>query len=390
MRKIKLGIVGLGRGSCAGEQIRRRCRFLEITAICDKNENVLRTRTASFGAADAGQKLSDERTFSMFEGGTYLSYDEMLQKGDIEAVYIATPIPAHAEMVIKALNAGKHVISEVVCAVTLEDCRRIQSAIKQTGRKYMLAEQYCYIRPWTIAFHMAQAGLFGEIYYAEGNYLMDFTNRSGYPYIGGWRQNIYHMHRGHVYITHSLGPLAKLFHEDLKSVSSMGSGSFPRHWGLRADNVTVLSIKTESGKLIHLKQDFLSPRPHDFLYYAFQGTKGAFEGTHSYHGAFEKSIQPMDQKVYLQGSGTSGKWRDLEEFADEFLPDYWKDVPAEFFDNGYDGGTVHMFDEFALSILNDTPVPISPEEALNWTAAGICSEQSSDQNGMPVEIPTFH
>ena len=96
----------------------------------------------------------------------------------------------------------------------------------------------------------------------------------------------------------------------------------------------------------------------------------------------------MDQKVYLQGSGTSGKWRDLEEFADEFLPDYWKDVPAEFFDN--DGGTVHMFDEFALSILNDTPVPISPEEALNWTAAGICSEQSSDQNGMPVEIPTFH
>lgn len=230
MRKIKLGIVGLGRGSCAGEQIRRRCRFLEITAICDKNENVLRTRTASFGAADAGQKLSDERTFSTFEGGTYLSYDEMLQKGDIEAVYIATPIPAHAEMVIKALNAGKHVISEVVCAVTLEDCRRIQSAIKQTGRKYMLAEQYCYIRPWTIAFHMAQAGLFGEIYYAEGNYLMDFTNRSGYPYIGGRRQNIYHMHRGHVYITHSLGPLAKLFHEDLKSVSSMGSGSFPRHW----------------------------------------------------------------------------------------------------------------------------------------------------------------
>ena len=58
MRKIKLGIVGLGRGSCAGEQIRRRCRFLEITAICDKNENVLRTRTASFGAADAKLPIS--------------------------------------------------------------------------------------------------------------------------------------------------------------------------------------------------------------------------------------------------------------------------------------------------------------------------------------------
>ena len=98
----------------------------------------------------------------------------------------------------------------------------------------------------------------------------------------------------------------------------------------------------------------------------------------------------MDQKVYLQGSGTPGKWRDLEEFAGEFLPDYWKNVPEELFDNGYNGGTAHMFDEFALSILNDTPTPISVEEALNWTAAGICSEQSSDQNGTPVEIPSFH
>ena len=390
MKKIKLGIVGLGRGCSAGRLIRRQSRYVEITAICDKNEEVLKSRAASFGTADAGQTVSAGNVSSAFDGETYLSFDEMLTRADMEAVYIATPIPDHADMVVQALNAGLHVISEVVCATSLEDCWRILNAVKRTGKKYMLAEQYCYIRPWTIASNMAKAGLFGEIYYAEGNYLMDFTNRAGYPYIGGWRQNVYHMHRGHVYITHSLGPLAQLFGEDLKYVSSMGSGSYPRHWGLRADNVTVLSIQTESGKMIHLKQDFLSPRPHDFLYYGFQGTKGAFEGSHSYHGAFETAIQPMDQKVYLQGSGTPGKWRDLEEFAGEFLPDYWKNVPEELFNNGYNGGTAHMFDEFALSILNDTPTPISVEEALNWTAAGICSEQSSDQNGTPVEIPSFH
>jgi hypothetical protein len=170
----------------------------------------------------------------------------------------------------------------------------------------------------------------------------------------------------------------------------MGSGSYPRHWGLRADNTTVLTIQTESRKLIHLKQDFLSPRPSDFLYYAFQGTKGGFEGSHSYNGPFIREIQKMDQKVYLNGKGEPGKWRDLEEFAAEFQPDYWKHIPQEWFDNGYNGGTVPLFDLFAEAVPNNAPVPLAPEKTLNWTAAGICSETSSDQNGTPVEIPTFH
>lgn len=390
MKKLKMGIVGLGRGAGAGALIREQSKLIEITAICDNNEERLQNVARQFGGADAGRAAESSNARSAFEGETYVSFDEMLQKADMEVVYIATPIPAHADMVIQALNAGKHVISEVICATTLEDCQRILDTIRQTGKKYMMAEQYCYIRPWSIVMNMVKAGLFGEIFYAEGNYSMDFTQRPGYPYVGGWRQNIYHMHRGHVYITHSLGPLAMLFDEDLKYVSSMGSGSYPHHWGLRADNTTVLNIQTESRKIIHLKQDFLSPRPSDFLYYAFQGTKGGFEGSHSYNGLFIKEIQKMDQKVYLHGKGEAGKWRDLEEFAAEFEPDYWKNIPKEWFDNGYNGGTVPIFDMFADAVLNNTPVPLSPEETLNWTAAGICSETSSNLNGMPVEIPTFH
>ena len=389
MKKLKMGIVGLGRGAGAGALIREQSKLIEITAICDINEERLQRVSQKFGGADAGRTEDSSNAGAPFKGETFVSFDEMLQKADMEVVYIATPIPAHAEMVIKALECGKHVISEVICATSLEDCAKIQQAIILTGKKYMMAEQYCFLRPWSILMNMVKAGLFGEIYYAEGNYCMDFTGRPGYPYVGGWRQNIYHMHRGHVYITHSLGPLTMLFNEDLKLVSSMGSGSYPRHWGLRADNTTVLNIQTASGKLIHLKQDFLSPRPNDFLYYAFQGTKGGFEGSHSYNGAFVTSIQKMDQRVYLHGKGEAGKWRDLEEFASEFQPEYWKNIPAKWFDNGYNGGTVPMFDLFADAVMNNTPLPLSAASTLNWTAAGICSEKSSDLNGMPVEIPVY-
>ena len=246
MQKLKIGIVGLQRGAGVGALLRKQSKTVEITAICDCIPEVLERCTSQFSGVDAGRQASDAPDVDKFSGETYLSYEEMLKKADIEAVYIATPIPCHADHAVMALEAGKHVISEVTCAATIEDCARIREAVRKSGLKYMLAEQYCWIRPWSIAFNMARAGLFGEIYYAEGNYMMDFTQRRGYPYIGGWRQNVYHMHRGHVYITHSLGPLAMLFNEPLKKVSCVGSGQYPRSWGLLADNTCTLAIKSLS------------------------------------------------------------------------------------------------------------------------------------------------
>lgn len=372
MRKLKMGIVGLGRGADAASWIQRLSRKISIEAVCDLNNERL---------AGASRVVPGAKTFN--------SLEEMLENADIEAVYAATPIPSHAEHCRRILSAGKHVISEVTALTDLRDCESLSRAVRESGKKYMMAENYCWLRSWNIALGMVKAGLFGEIFYAESNYLMDFTDRPGYPYIGGWRQNVYHMHRGHVYITHSLGPLTMLFKEPLRKVSCVGSGQHPRSWGLRADNTCCLNLKTESGKLIHLRQDFLSPRPHDFLYYGFQGTKGAYEGTHSLHGAFDPKIQEGDHRVYVEGVCKKGEWKNLEDFS-EYLPDEWKAVPPELVDNSYNGGTAMMFDAFAQSIFDNTETPIPLDVALNWTAAGILSEQSADLDGAPVEIPDFH
>lgn len=387
MRKLKIGIVGLGRGAAAGALAMEQSRKVEITAICDLDEKLLSNRAASFGAADAGR--GESNAGARFPGSVYVSYEEMLKDANIEAVYVATPIPCHAEHCRMALNAGKHVLSEVTALADMRDCTSLLETVKSSGKKYMLAENYCYLRPWSIVMGMVKAGLFGEIYYAEGDYLMDFTERPGYPYIGGWRQNVYHMHRGHVYITHSLGPLMMLFNEPVKKVCCVGSGQHPRNWGLRADNNCNLLLKTQSGKSIHLRQDFLSPRPHNFLYYGFQGTKGAYEGTKSLRGAFVTDIQEGDHRVYIQGLCKVGEWRNLEDFASEFLPETWKAVPPEKVDNGYNGGVPMMFDDFAQAIFDDRDTTIPIETSLNWTAAGLLSEQSADLDGIPVDVPDF-
>ena len=110
----------------------------------------------------------------------FYSLDELL-KTDVEAVVLATPIPDHANHVVAALGAGKHVLSEVTCATTMEDCLRIANAVKTAKGKYMMEENYCYYRPLTIVQNMIKAGLLGDIYYGESDYLMDFQLRPGFP-----------------------------------------------------------------------------------------------------------------------------------------------------------------------------------------------------------------
>ena len=48
-----------------------------------------------------------------------------------------------------------------------------------------------------------------------------------------------------------------------------------------------------------------------------------------------------------------------------------------------------MYDRFAESMLDGKEIPITFEDAANWTAAGILSAESVEKGGMPVEVPTF-
>ena len=52
----------------------------------------------------------------------YTEVDEMLKKADIEAVIIGSPVFLHKEQVIKAAEAGKHVLCEKAMARTIEEC----------------------------------------------------------------------------------------------------------------------------------------------------------------------------------------------------------------------------------------------------------------------------
>ena len=72
-------------------------------------------------------------------GYSYDQYAELLASGDIDAVYVATPVHQHAEYTIPALEAGIPVLCEKPMAPSVEDCQRMIDAANKTNTTLMLA-----------------------------------------------------------------------------------------------------------------------------------------------------------------------------------------------------------------------------------------------------------
>jgi predicted dehydrogenase len=110
---VKCGVIGLG---AWGREIVGTLALLpeaQVAAVCDKYPASLR-RIAS--AAPNAKPIDD--------------YRRVLDDKEIQAVIVATPTPQHREIVLAALEAGKHVYCEAPLAHTVEDARAIALAAK--------------------------------------------------------------------------------------------------------------------------------------------------------------------------------------------------------------------------------------------------------------------
>jgi predicted dehydrogenase/aryl-alcohol dehydrogenase-like predicted oxidoreductase len=85
-----------------------------------------------------------------FPGARILKgYDALLADPDIDAIYIATPHPTHAEWAIKAAKAGKHVLCEKPLGLSAAEAEAMQTAAREAGT--FLGEAYMYrLHPLTL------------------------------------------------------------------------------------------------------------------------------------------------------------------------------------------------------------------------------------------------
>ena len=71
---------------------------------------------------------------------TYTDLEPLLDDARVEAVHVCTPHSLHADQVVAAAAAGKHVLVEKPMALTLADCDRMIDACDQAGKILMVGQ----------------------------------------------------------------------------------------------------------------------------------------------------------------------------------------------------------------------------------------------------------
>src|ERR1043166_1269150 len=139
-RKINVAIVGLGFGA-EFIPIYQRHPNANMYAICQRTEKKLDAIGDAFGV---------ERRFTDIK--------DLLKDPEVDAVHINSPIPDHAWQSIAALKSATHVACTVPMATSIEDCHKIVDLVKQTGKKYMMAETVVYAREFLYIKEMYEKG----------------------------------------------------------------------------------------------------------------------------------------------------------------------------------------------------------------------------------------
>ncbi|MBQ5363063.1 MAG: Gfo/Idh/MocA family oxidoreductase, partial [Clostridia bacterium] len=246
MKKIKVGIAG-SRGLSTVMGL-RALPDVEITALCNLDEATLDAQAKELGV---------EHKYRVFE--------DMLTS-DIDAVVIATPMQCHVPQAIAALEAGKHVMSEVTAGVTMDELWWLIETVEKSGKIYMMAENYIYTPQVQMVKEMVKAGLFGDTYYAEGMYLHNIDGLFKYPDgRSTWRSFWQCGKRGNFYPTHSVGPVMNWFPGDRSTEITTYSPGVYNELGLRQKEPKNKKMISPDEALGKLKEFFSGDRKIIFI-----------------------------------------------------------------------------------------------------------------------------
>jgi len=360
--KLNVGIVGAaGRGASFKSAIEASGRA-RIHAVCDIKD-----------VDGAAERLGADEKYS--------DYGEMLQKSDLDAVVVGTPMNLHVPQAIPAIERGLHVLSEVPAGVSIEECRELVVACKKSSAIYMMAENYTYMRPNVLVRALVKEGLFGDVYYAEGEYLHELKELNE---VTKWRRKWQTGIDGCTYPTHSLGPILQWFEgQRVTKVCCAGSGHHyvdPRGDEYENEDSDVMLCRMSGGGLAKIRVDMLSDRPHAMTNYSLQGTIGGYESSRNGPGDINK--------VWLRElHGDPPAWHDLEELADEHMPEMWRKPTEEALRAGHGGGDYFEVQDWLAAISGDAPCPIGIHESMDVTLPGLVSQQSILRDSAWLDVP---
>lgn len=354
-RKIKIGIVGGGFGASFYWHEHPNCI---VHAVSD-----LRT--------DRRQHLMEVYACNK----SYESLERLILDDEIEAVAVFTGAPDHVRHCKLVMDAGKHVISAVPAAMTLEECEQLLEAKLRNDRRYMMAET-SYYRYYTIAARdLFKQEAFGELFYSEVEYYhprdagsIARAVRQGQR---TWRYGLPPM----LYPTHSTGFLVGVTKERFTDVSCLGWGHPQSPYIKERDNAYDNPFDVQAG-IFKTNRNHIS-RVNVFWQGVAHGERAQWFGTDLAFYSPGSSGQPF----IIKGENTPD-W--------ETIPNFWERLPEPLrHDSGHGGSHTFITNEFIAALIEDREPAVDIYEALAMTAPGIVANESSLKGGEQLKVPQF-
>lgn len=350
-KKIKLGIVGLGRrGAGMFDLAVKGFNWVIPAAICEAQKGLLENAKEKYPEVNA-----------------YEDYAQMLDESDLDAVMIETPADNHAVFCAQALKRGINVFSDIPSVDSLEEAEMLWEAGQKSSAMFMTGANPNY---WAFVEAMVDLyakGLLGKVSYLEAEYIHDIQSlfeetpwRKTYPPIK--------------YCTHSLGPLLRILEEDLKYVSCVSTGSHINNFPGQQDLMTA-HYRTENNVVVRQTCSFVNNAHIGNHSYRIFGTEGYFERNGGRGDIIKATTMFSSNKMY-------GAQELTELPVDTMRPEY-RDNPRA---AGHGGADYAMLDAFFRAVLNGEASPLNLREGLRMTIPGIYAAESSRQNGALLEI----
>ena len=375
MDEIRIGIAGLGSRGLHWIRLLQRIPGFRITAVYDWIEPLQERALAEISYRD------DVAAFADWED--FLAYSHM------DAVGLVVRQPEVGRMAAEALEAGKHVNSEVPGAYRMEECWRIVTNVERTGLVYSLAEQtrfWGFVDGWK---RLVDDGRLGRITYAEGQYVGYYgTHQFFQDYSTGEQYAIEelpdhpeasptfpHDTPPIIASSYDLSILLKILDDRVTEVTAMSTKrpSYA-HPQIRKPDVQVALMKTEKDTLIRMLDGHTQPRPHgDHHWWQMIGTKGSLE--------WRRSRREMP-KVWF-ADAQMNDWTDVDWGFER------TDAPPEARGSGHGDADSYVHMHFRDAVLEGKPLEFDVYRAMDTVAAAVRAIDSIEEGSRLMRVPDF-
>lgn len=307
------------------------------------------------------RKRAEEQA-EKYGGKVYDTAEELLADKSIDAVSICAANYAHAELTIKALEAGKHVLCEKPMATNLADCEAMVECAKKNGKFLMIGHNQRLAKAHVEAKRLIDQGLIGDI--------ITFRTTFGHGGPETWAinpgKNVWFFDKKKA----AMGAMADLGVHKTDLIQFLTGQRVVR----TTARLVTLDKRGEDGELIGVDDNAVC------IYEMSGGAFGTMTASWTYYGAEDNSTV-----LY----GTKGIMRIYDDPAHSIvvkLSDGEEQVydveQIQTNDNQTKSGVIDLWVE---CLKNNTPPEISGESALYAMRAVFASIESS-QTGRAVEI----